>query len=114
MNRVLIGRINALSVFLAWLLLPSSLLLLGYHKYFGNPETSATPFIYLFGAFCISVLQHLFLAYFVRCPNCRKCITARGFSQLNPAGDWSKVVWNWFSGSVVCIHCGNRVNTNAL
>ncbi len=116
MNRVFIGKINALSVFLAWLLLPTSLLLLGYQKIFGSSEGSANPFIYLFGAFCISAILHLFLAYFVRCPNCGKCITAQGFSRPNPnsGGDWSKVVWYWFTGSVVCIHCGNRVNTNAL
>ena len=116
MSKVTIGKMNAISVFSAWLLLPSAFLLLGYQKYFGNPDASAMPFIYLFGAFFASAAAHLVLAYFVRCPSCSKCITVQGFKKPHPSseGDWSKVVWNWFSGSVVCIHCGSRVNTNAL
>jgi hypothetical protein len=116
MNKVVIGKLNAMSVFAAWVLLPSAFIWLGYAKYFGDPEGSALPFIYLFGGFFILVILHLILAYFVRCPNCGKCITAQGFGKPHPdsGGDWSKVVWHWFSGSVACIHCGSKVNTNAL
>jgi hypothetical protein len=116
MIKNILGKINAVAVFLAWFFLPAAFLLLGYQKYFGNPESSAEPLFYLFGAFFVSVGVHLLLAFFVRCPNCNKCITVQGFKEPHPAssGGWSKVVWHWFSGSVVCIHCGSRVNTHAL
>lgn len=116
MSKVTIGRINAVSVFLAWLFLPSAFLLLAYQKYFDVDDASIVLFLSLFGAFFVSTAVHLVLAYFVRCPNCRKCITVQGFKDPHPSskGDWSKVVWYWFSGSVVCIHCGSRVNTNTL
>ena len=72
--------------------------------------------IYIFGAFFGAVVVHIVLAFFNRCPHCNKCLTIQGFKSPHPAssGDWSKVVWHWFSGSIVCIHCGNRVNTNGL
>ena len=116
MNKAIIGKLNAISVFSAWLFLPSSFIWLGYHSYFGDPTTSAVTFVYLFGAFLISGIFHLLLAYFVRCPNCFKCITVQGFKKPHASskGDWSKVIWYWFSGTVVCIHCGEEVDTNAL
>jgi hypothetical protein len=72
--------------------------------------------MYVFGEFLFFVLVHIVMAYFVRCPHCQKCLTVQGFGEPHPSsgGSWSKVVLNWFSGSVICIHCGNSVNTNGL
>lgn len=114
MNRVLIGKVNALSLYAAWLLFLTSLLWLAYKKLFGHPGDSAMSFILLFGAFVISGWIHLVLSFFVRCPSCGKRIT-QGPHKPHPASAGrSKLVLHWFSGSVVCIHCGNPVNTNAL
>jgi len=114
--KTLIGRLDVLSVFIAWFLLITFFLALGYGKFFSPPEASASYLVYIFGAFAGAVAVHIALAFFNRCPHCNKCLTVQGFKSPHPAssGDWSKVVWHWFSGSIVCIHCGNRVNTNGL
>ncbi len=65
--------------------------------------------VVLFGA------SHAALAYFVRCPECNKCLTVQGFkSPVGVNNSWSYVAAKWFTGSISCIHCGSKVNTNAL
>ena len=65
-------------------------------------------------------LLHIVLAMFVRCPECNKCLTiqiGRGVSSTKASwllSGWGFVVAKWFSGKVVCMHCGVEVNTNAL
>ena len=83
---------------------------------FSEPEASASHLVYLFGLFLFTVLIHIVLAFFNRCPHCNKCLTIQGFEKPHPAsrGGWDKVIWRWFSGSIVCIHCGRRVVTNGL
>ncbi len=112
----LVGKLDVLSVFIAWSLLAAFFLALGYVKFFAQPEASVSYLVYIFGAFFCAVAVHIVLAFFNRCPHCNKCLTVQGFKSPHPAssGDWSKVVWRWFSGSIVCIHCGNRINTNGL
>ncbi|MBU1621142.1 MAG: hypothetical protein KJ556_00215 [Gammaproteobacteria bacterium] len=116
MSKSLIGKLDVLSVFIAWALLIVFFLALGYGKLFSAPEDGATHLLYIFCAFAGAVVIHIVLAFFNRCPHCNKCLTVQGFKTPHPAssGDWSKVVWRWFSGSIVCIHCGQRVNTNGL
>ena len=101
---------------MSWGLLITFLVWLTYMSLFSSPEVSVLPLFYCFGLFIFSALMHAILAYFVRCPHCNKCLTVQGFKKPHSAsfGDWSKVVWHWFSGTVVCIHCDNRVDTNAL
>ena len=116
MFKTLMGKLDVLSVFIAWSLLIAFFLAFGYGKFFSPPEASASHLVFIFGAFVGAVAVHIVLAFFNRCPHCNKCLTVQGFVAPHPAssGDWSKVVWLWFSGSIVCIHCGNRVNTNGL
>ena len=112
----IIGKLDVLSVFAAWTLLIVFFVSLAYGKMFSEPNASASHLVYLFGAFFCTVLIHIVLAFFNRCPHCDKCLTVQGFKKPLPAssGSWDKVVWRWFSGSIVCIHCGQRVATNGL
>ena len=112
----IIGKLDVLSVFTAWVLLVVFFLLLAYEKMFSAPEASASHLVYLFIAFIGAVLVHVVLAFFNRCPHCNKCLTVQGFKEPHPAssGSWDKVVLHWFSGSIVCIHCGQKVATDGL
>ena len=112
----IIGKLDVLSVFAAWTLLIVFFVSLAYGKMFSEPNASASHLVYLFGAFFCTVLIHIVLAFFNRCPHCDKCLTVQGFKKPHPAssGSWDKVVWRWFSCSIVCIHCGQRVATNGL
>jgi len=111
-----IGKLDVVSVFLAWALLVIFILTFAYLKMFAAPDTSASPIIYSLGLFLGVALIHAILAYFNRCPHCSKCLTVQGFKTPHPAssGSWSNVVLRWFSGSIICIHCGQQVNTNGL
>ena len=116
MLKSIIGKFDVLSVFAAWALLLAFFVSLAYGKMFSEPEASASHLVYLFGLFLFTVLIHIVLAFFNRCPHCNKCLTIQGFEKPHPAspGGWDKVIWRWFSGSIVCIHCGQRVVTNGL
>jgi hypothetical protein len=115
-SKTTIGKLDVVSVFIAWGLLFLFFSTLVYVKIFADPNSSAAILIYLFGAFFITALIHLILSYFNRCPHCSKCLIIQGFKPPHPAstGSWDKVVWHWFSGSIVCIHCGQKVDTNGL
>lgn len=112
----MLGKLNAISVFTAWALLGSLFAYLGYAKLALPPEANAQPLFWLFSLFLIAVVLHLFLAYFVRCPQCQKCLTVQGLGSPHPStsGGWAKVVFTWFSGRVQCIHCGATVDTKNL
>jgi len=109
-----IGSLNAISVYCAW-----AMLLIGgfYFVYaLATEGGSSSTLIRLFYGFFAFVLVHFILAFFVRCPHCERCLTIQTFKQPHSAssGNWASVVGNWFSGSVVCIHCGNGVDTKNL
>ena len=111
MNKTTIGKINATSAiiaeFLFWLnLIPMAML-------FAEIEIGFYIFVAIWILIAILWLTHALLAFFVRCPFCAKCLTigtrnvhenAREFRRYN---GWYAVVTEWFTGSVVCIHCGN-------
>lgn len=111
----MLGKLDVISVFISWLLLGGFFLRLAYEQFLANTQTESLAWT-IFIVFLISAALHITLAFFNRCPNCNKMLTAQGFKKphSNSAGDWTKVVWHWFSGSIVCIHCGERVNTNRL
>jgi len=115
-KKVTIGKLDVLSVFVAWAILLVFFGSLVYSQFFSDIDTNINYIIYIFGAFFIAALCHLTLSYFNRCPHCRKCLTVQGFKPPHPAssGSWNKVVWHWFSGSIACIHCGQKVDTNGL
>ncbi len=105
----LLGKLNAAVVLAAWACLLSAFAWLAYAKATAA-DGSALPFIVLFGLFAALALVHFVLARWIRCPHCNEKITAQDFSRA-AWSDWSGLVVKWFSGSVVCIHCGKRVST---
>ncbi len=111
----MLGKLNAIATYLAWVFLVGMAIsfLLGYFGIKFN-----MPVYYLiFGGFFSFAVLHFALAFWVRCPNCGKCLTVQGFQAVHPASihkSWSSVVFHWFSGSVGCIHCGSIVSTNDL
>lgn len=111
----MLGKLDVISVFISWLLLGVFFLRLAYEQFLGDTQTESLAWT-IFIVFIISAVWHIALAFFNRCPYCNKMLTAQGFKKPHPnsTGDWTKVVWHWFSGSIVCIHCGEKVNTNKL
>jgi hypothetical protein len=84
--------------------------------FFGITFETSIYYLISGGFFSFAVL-HFILAFFVRCPNCGKCLTIQGLQAVHPASihkSWSSVVFHWFSGRVGCIHCGSTVSTNDL
>lgn len=114
MKIITTGKINVISVYCAWILL----LALGVYFAFGLATGSAkeSVLIQLFCWFCGAAAVHFIFAFFVRCPHCNKCLTIQTFTSAHPAStmNWASVVTKWFTGSVVCIHCGKRVDTKNL
>lgn len=106
----LLGKLNALVVFAAWACIALIVIVLAYGKLAAPPESSILPLIVLFSSLVVLVVAHVVMSLFVRCPHCNKPLTAQGFARP-PYGDWASVTAKWFSGSVVCIHCGERVDT---
>jgi hypothetical protein len=107
----LLGKLNAVAVFLAWGCLGSFLLLAGYAKLAAEPNRPAVIALgAVAAAFVPRAIVHLVLCSWVRCPHCGKLLTAQGFSKPR-YGEWSTPVINWFSGAVKCIHCGRKVAT---
>jgi hypothetical protein len=115
MSKTVVGKLDAISVFMCWFLLGLFFTRLVYEQFFSNAEIVLFSW-YIFAVFIVFLIFHVILAFFNRCPNCSKMLTAQGFKKPHPnsSGDWSNVVWHWFSGSIVCIHCGKEVNTNDL
>lgn len=109
-----LGKINALCVYIAWAAI-IGFILNALYGYLIAP-TSNLIFNVIIVTLLVSAALHMVFAFFVRCPHCNKCITAQGFKSPHPnsEGDWSRVVAKWFTGSVVCIHCGQEVSTNDL
>ena len=108
-NSVL-GKLNALAVLAAWACLAVLIVWLAYAKLASPTDGSILPLILLAAFFVVLVLAHIALSCAVRCPHCNSQLTAQGFSRPQ-YGDWSGVVAKWFTGSVICIHCGGRVAT---
>jgi hypothetical protein len=106
-----VGKLNALAVFGAWFCLVLFFVSLVYLKVFADSDGSAMPLVILFGTFFGLAVVHVALSFLVRCPCCSKPMTIQGIAKPK-GGDWSGVVLKWFTGSVVCIHCGNRVLTS--
>ena len=116
MNKSILGKLDVVSVFIAWALYFISFAALFYSVAFAESDSSATILIYLFGAALIASITHLILSYYNRCPHCNRCLTVQGFQTPHPAsnGSWNRVVWHWFSRSIVCIHSGQSVDTSRL
>ena len=115
MKNVLLGKINAVSVYIAWLGLFGFLAWLAYKLITDDPQYDYLV-LYAIGITVFSGIIHFILSFWVRCPYCGKCLTIQTLKEPHPnsSGDWGAVVFKWFSGSVVCIHCGKTVNTNGL
>ena len=109
-----LGKLNAITVYIAWIAM-AGLVSLGLLTYL-DISLGKNFYNILFNIFIGSAVLHIILTFFVRCPHCNKCITTQGFKAPHPDsdGNWANVVAKWFSGSVVCIHCGQQVNTNDL
>jgi hypothetical protein len=115
LNKVLIGKINAGSVFISWFGLLCFFIWLAYALITDDSTYDYTVLLTI-GLTVVFGLVHLVTSFWVRCPHCNKCLTIQGFKEPHPesSGDWGAVVFKWFSGHVVCIHCGQTVDTNGL
>ncbi len=119
MNKVIIGKVNAVVVYIAWFFLAIIVAMMAV-TYF-NEEIGFPLFMGSVAILVLLAMIHGALAYFVRCPQCNKCLTVQGFQKPHPNSRvsskkdaWVVVILQWFSGSVVCIHCGSEIDTNAL
>jgi hypothetical protein len=83
---------------------------LAYLKLTAPPGSSILRLVVLLSCFMVLVVAHVVMSLFVRCPHCNKQLTTQGFARPQ-YGDWAGVTIRWFSGSIVCIHCGSRVDT---
>jgi len=106
----LLGKLNALSVLAAWVCLALLIAWLVYSQVAAAADDSIVPFVLLVGALILLTIIHIALSNLVRCPHCSSQLTTQGFSRPQ-FGDWSSAVIRWFSGSIVCIHCGKKVTT---
>ena len=115
LSKVLIGRLNAISVYFAWAGVLSIFVLLSIN-WWTETELANTHFMATFVVFLFFGLVHIVLAFQVRCPHCGKGLTIQGFKEPHPNsdGDWATTIFKWFGGKVRCIHCGNAVDTNDL
>ena len=114
-KRPMIGKINAVATYFAWLGM-AGLLSLGLLAGLAIAVNGWVVFA-LVVLFVVSAVVHLVLALLVRCPFCARCLTIQiGFTVHPDSIDksWSSVVYNWFSGEVGCIHCGRTVSTRKL
>ena len=97
----MLGKINAIATYIAWLFLGAmtASFVLGYFD-----VTYNMPVYYvIFGGFFFFAIVHFILAFWVRCPNCNKCLTIQSLHEVHPASihkSWSSVVFHWFSGSI--------------
>ncbi len=80
MNRSIIGNINAISIYIAWIFL--AVLLVGLAFIMFNVKTDGVAVLLIsgFSGLLIFSVIHFILSFFVRCPNCSKCLTVQGFS----------------------------------
>jgi ribosomal protein S27E len=110
-----LGRINAISVYLAW---AGFLLFFVWLIYAWSTDKHEYDYVSLLtiGSSVFFGLVHFILAFFVRCTHCGKCLTIQTFKKPHSEsdGDWSTTIFKWFGGQVSCIHCGQKVNTNGL
>jgi hypothetical protein len=120
MDKVLLGKLNVKAVYIAWWLTPA-ILISCFSIYFLSKEHIIIVFFTLLGCLLFFSLAHIILAQFVRCPHCQKALTIQGLKPphenarcIGPQNGWPVVIKQWSTGSVVCIHCGDEVNTNAL
>jgi hypothetical protein len=111
LKRPLVGKLNALAVFGAWLCLLLLVVLLVYLKVASEPIIAGSLLVLVLGSFLALTGLHVALSFLVRCPHCNGHLTSQGFATPK-AGEWSGPIVKWFTGSVICIHCGNRVNTS--
>ena len=117
MSKVLLGKLNVLAIYITWIFLFS--LIVGLVGIMLKIESLAILTLVGFVGLLVFGLIHFVLSFFVRCPSCKKMLTSQGLEKPEYEGStkingWSYVAIKWFSGSVSCIHCGHRVNTNAL
>ena len=106
----LLGKMNALAVLAAWACLALFIVALAYLKLTAAQDSGVRVLVVILGAFIALTITHVTLSFLVRCPHCNGRLTAQRFGRAR-YGDWSSAVVGWFSGSIVCIHCGSHVRT---
>jgi len=63
-------------------------------------------------AFCF---LHYSLALLVKCPSCHKLLMftrSKDTHENSPCDNGTEVAFHWFKGKVICIHCGEMLETN--
>ncbi len=117
MNRVIIGNINAVAIYITWAFL--ALMVLGLVGVMLSVESFALLILVGFAGLVVFGPVHVALSFFVRCPACNKMLTFQGPKKPMHAPNsnldgWAHTAVKWFSGNVTCIHCGSSVNTKRL
>ena len=112
-----IGTVNAIFAFIgAGSLLLSVFVLLPIAYFFEEYVNDWVFLSFMLNGIVFSVLQFV-LSFFVKCPECGKCITVLFFKKPHPNSNVDsgiELVFKWFSGSVYCIHCGKEVDTSGI
>jgi hypothetical protein len=111
------GNLSALSVF-AGAVLPILSVFIGLPlAYFINSDfLDSAVLLCLFSGVFFSFL-HCGLALFIKCPLCENRLTVLGLKKPHPkstAENGTEVAFYWFSGKVVCIHCGESIETKDI
>ncbi len=82
--------------------------------YFTDVEAIDTIAIMLLFSGVALCFLHYGLALAVRCPSCRKLLMfswSKHIHKNSPCENGTEVAFHWFKGQVVCIHCGQTIET---
>ncbi len=117
MNRIVIGKINAIAIYITWTFL--AVLVIGIVGIILKFERLVPLIPVGFGGLIIFGLLHVMLSFYVRCPVCNKMLTFQGTKKPVHAPNsnldgWAYTALMWFTGNVTCIHCGSSVYTDRL
>jgi hypothetical protein len=110
-----IGKYCSLAAFLGAGTLIISVFILLPVAYFIDLQAIYTITVTLLFSGVIFCFLHYGLAVLVKCPKCQKHLMiswSKHTHENAPYDNGTEVAFHWFKGKVVCIHCGEEVETN--
>lgn len=113
--KVSIGNLSAWFIIIGTLCFSMFIPWLVYKSITNNSEYD---YLLLFSILVGTLLSiaHYILAFFVKCPECGKLLTIRGFKEVkrNTHDSGLEVAFLWFTNKVYCMHCGKKVDKSAI